>query len=41
MILKDTAKYFKEVKNARPMQETLIRKCEGFIPETKKLDYTD
>lgn len=41
MILKDQAKYLKEVKNARPMRETLIRICEGFILETKKLDFTD
>jgi predicted transcriptional regulator len=36
-ILKDKEKYLKEVKSARPMQSTMIRKCDGLIPEVEKL----
>jgi hypothetical protein len=36
-ILKDKEKYLKEVKSARPVQSTVIRKRDGLIPEVEKL----
>jgi hypothetical protein len=36
-ILKDKKKYLKEVKSARPVQSTVIRKRDGLIPEAEKL----
>jgi Asp-tRNA(Asn)/Glu-tRNA(Gln) amidotransferase B subunit len=36
-ILKDKEKYLKDMKRARPMQSTVIRKRDGLIPEVKKL----
>jgi hypothetical protein len=36
-ILKDKEKYIKEVKSARPVQSTVIRKRDGLISEIEKL----
>jgi hypothetical protein len=36
-ILKDKEKYMEEVKSARPVQSTVIRKRDGLIPEVEKL----
>jgi Mor family transcriptional regulator len=36
-VLKDKEKYLKEVKSARPVQSSVIRKRDGLIPEVKKL----
>jgi hypothetical protein len=36
-ILKDKEKYLKEVKSARPMQSTVIRKRDGLITQVEKI----